>query len=82
MEATLRGIQNISWRQHPTKAELYRLIHYISTILREGRMSFTGHSWGADQGTASDLLLRTPSFEASQVGNPTITYTGQSNLTI
>lgn len=55
------AIFNISWKQHPTKSQLYGLIPDISTILRERRMQFAGRCWRVKQDLANELLLWTSS---------------------
>ena len=50
----------------------------ISTILREQRMHFAGHSWRAKQELTSNLLLLwSPSCGRRRVGHPAITYIDQ-----
>ncbi len=73
----LRAVLNISWRQHPTKSQLYGSIPDISTILCERRMRFAGHCWRAKQELASDLLLWTPRHGKARVSRPAITYLDQ-----
>ena len=73
----LRAILNISWRQHPTKSQLYGPMPDISTILCERRMHFAGHCWRAKQELASDLLLWTPRHGKARAGRPAITYIDQ-----
>ena len=69
----LRDVLNISWRRHPTKAQLYGFIPPISDILRERRLRFAGHCWRAKQELASDLLLWTPRQGQFRVGRPATT---------
>ena len=45
---------NLSWRQHPTKVQLYGNIHPLTTIFREHRMRFVGHCWREKQEHISD----------------------------
>ena len=73
----LRAVLNISWRQHPTKSQLYGPIPGISKIICERRMRFAGQCWRAKQKLASDLLLWTPSHGHTRVGRPAITYIDQ-----
>jgi len=39
----LRAALNLSWRQHPTKQQLYGPIHLITSFLRKRIMCFAGH---------------------------------------
>ena len=64
----------LSWRQHPIKLQFHEPIPDISTILRERRMRFAGHCWGAKQELASNLLLWSPNHGKRRVGRPAITY--------
>ena len=73
----LRAILNISWREHPTKEQLYGPIPAISKILREGRMRFAGHCWRAKQELASDLLMWSPTHGTARVGRPKMNYIDQ-----
>ena len=73
----LRAVLNISWRQHPTIAQLYGELPKITEILRERRMKFAGHCWRAKQELASDLLLWTPKHGERTVGQPAKTYIDQ-----
>ena len=73
----LRAVLNISWRQHPTIAQLYGELPKITEILRERRMKFAGHCWRAKQELASDLLLWTPKHGERAVGQPAKTYIDQ-----
>ena len=73
----LRAILNISWREHPTKEQLYGPIPAISKILREHRMRFAGHCWRAKQELASDLLMWSPTHGTSRAGRPKMNYIDQ-----
>lgn len=70
----LRAILNISWREHPTKEQLYGPIPAISKILREHQMRFAGHCWRARQELASELLMWSPTHGTSRAGRPKMNY--------
>jgi len=53
----LRSALNLSWRQHPTKQQLYGPIPPLTSILRKRKICFVGHCWRAKQELISDLLL-------------------------
>ena len=57
----LMRVQNISWREHRTKAELYGDIPPISTIVPHRRTRFAGHCFRAkDQIISNVICLRLP----------------------
>ena len=59
----LMRVQNISWREHKTKADYlqYHGIPPISTILAQGRPRFSGHCYRAkDQIISEVICLRLP----------------------
>ena len=69
MEARLDGtytrllmrVQNISWKTHPTKGQIYGDLPPISSILKARRVQFAGHCFRAEGEIISSLLLWTPS---------------------
>ena len=58
----LWAILNKSWRQHPTKQQLY---------------NHMGHCWRSRDELVSDVLLWTPSHEQAKAGRPVWTYIQQ-----
>ena len=57
----LMRVQNISWREHKTKAEIYGDIPPISTIVARRRTRFAGHCFRAKDQLISDVIcLRLP----------------------
>ena len=68
MEALLDGtytrllmrVQNISWKSHPTKKQIYGDLPSISSILKARRVQFAGHCFRAENEIISSLLLWTP----------------------
>ena len=73
----LRAVLNISWKQHPTKKDLYGNIPPLSTIIRERRLRFAGHSWRSKNELISDVLLWHPKHGKTPVGRPARTYIDQ-----
>ena len=73
----LRAALNISWKQHPTKKELYGNIPPISVTIRDRRQRFAGHCWRSKDELASDLLLWQPKHGKKSVGRPCKTYRDQ-----
>ena len=70
----LRAILNKSWRQHPTKQQLYgHLIPIMKTI--EVRWTrHAEHCWRSKDELISDVLLWTPSHGRTKAGRPAWTY--------
>jgi hypothetical protein len=66
----LRAALNISWKQHPSKKELYGNIPPISTTIRERRLRFAGHCWRSKDELASNLLLWQPTHGKKTPGRP------------
>ena len=64
--------QNLSWKNHPTKAEIYGELPPISKTVAQRRTRFVGHYFRAKDQVISDLLLwRLP---CSRRGNRPLTY--------
>ena len=65
MEARLDGtytrllmrVQNISWKSHPTKKQIYGDLPSILSILKARRVQFAGHCFRAENEIISSLLL-------------------------
>ena len=73
----LRAVLNISWKQHPTKKELYGNIPPLSVIIRERRMRFAGHCGCSKDELARDVLLWHPRQGKTPIGRPARTYIDQ-----
>ena len=71
----LRAISNKSWKQHPTKQQLYD--HLISKTIQRRRKRHAGHCWRSKDKLISDILLWTPSQGRASVGWPTRNYQQQ-----
>ena len=71
----LRVILNKSWRQHPTKQQLYGHLPPITKKVRRTRHA--GHGWRSKDELISDILLWTPSHGRAKAGRPARTYIQQ-----
>ena len=56
----LRAILNKSWRQHPTKYQLYGHLPSITKTIQVRRTRHAGHCWRSRDELLSDVLLWTP----------------------
>ena len=53
----LREILNKSWRQHPTKQQLYDYLPLITKTIQVRRTRHAGHCWRSRDELISDILL-------------------------
>ena len=67
----LRAILNKSWRQHPTRHQLYSHLPPITKTI-QGRHA--GHCWRSRDELISDVLLWTPTYGRAKAGRPARTY--------
>ena len=56
----LRAILNKSWRQHPTKQQLYGHLPPITKTIQVRRTRHAGHCWRSRDKLISDILMWTP----------------------
>ena len=70
----LRAILNTSWRQHPTKHQLYGHLPPITKTIQVRRTRHAGHCWGSRDELISDVLLWTPSHGRAKAGRPARTF--------
>ena len=56
----LRTILKKSWRQHPTKQQLYGHLPPVTKTIKIRRTRHTGHCWRSRDELVSDVLLWTP----------------------
>ena len=70
----LRVILNKSWRQHPTKHQLYGHLPPITKTIQARRTRQAGHCWRSRDELISDVLLWTPSYGRAKAGRPARTY--------
>ena len=70
----LRAILNKSWRQHPTKHQLYGHLPPITKIIQVRRTRHAGHCWRSRDELISDVLLWIPTYGRAKAGRPARTY--------
>ena len=73
----LRAILNKSWRQPPTKHQLYGHLPPITKTIQVRRTRCAGHCWRSRDELISDVLLWTPTYDRAKVGRPPQTYIQQ-----
>ena len=72
-----QAILNKSWRQHPTKQQLYGHLPSIRKTIKARRTRYVGHCWRSKDELVSDILLCTPSHGRAKAGQPARTYIQQ-----
>ena len=73
----LRAILNKSWRQHPTRHQLYGHLPPITKTIQVRRARHAGHCWRSRDELISDVLLWTPTHGRAKAGRPARTYIQQ-----
>ena len=73
----LWAILNKSWRQHPTRHQLYGHLPPISKTIQVRRTRHAGHCWRSRDELISDVLLWTPTHGRAKAGRPARTYIQQ-----
>ena len=73
----LRAILNKSWRQHPTRHQLYGHLPPIAKTIQVRRTRHAGHCWRSRDELISDVLLWTPLYGRTKAGRPARTYIQQ-----
>ena len=73
----LQTILNKSWRQHPTKQQLYGYLPLIMKTIQVTRTRHAGHCRRSKDELISDILPLTPSQGQAKVGWPARTYVQQ-----
>ena len=73
----LRAILNKSWRQHPTKHQLYGHLPPITKAIQVRRARHAGHCWRNRDELIRDVLLWTPTHGRAKAGRPARTYIQQ-----
>ena len=73
----LRAILNKSWRQHPTKHQLYGHLPPITKTIQVRWTRHAGHCWRSMDELISDVLLRTLTYGQAKAGRPARTYIQQ-----
>ena len=73
----LRAILNKSWRQHPTRRQLYGHLPPITKTIQVRRARHAGHCWRSKDEFVRDILLWTPTYGQAKAGRPAWTYIQQ-----
>ena len=73
----LRAILNKSWRQHPTRHQLYGHLSPITKTIQVRRTRYAGHCWRSRDELISDVLLWTPTRDRAKARRPARTYIQQ-----
>ena len=73
----LQAILNKSWRQHPTRHQLYGHLPPITKTIQVRRTRHAGHSWRSKDEIISDVLQWTPTYGWAKSGRPARTYIQQ-----
>ena len=73
----LRAILNKSWRQHPTRHQLYGHLPPITKTIQVRRARHAGHCWRSRDELIRDVLLWTPTHGRAKAGRPARTYIQQ-----
>ena len=73
----LRAILNKSWRQHPTRHQLYGHLPTNTKTIKSRRTRHAGHCWRSTDELISDILLWTPTYGQAKAGRPARTYIQQ-----
>ena len=66
----LRAILNNSWRQHPTRHQLYGHLPHITKTIQVRRTRHAGHCWRSKDELIRDGLLWTPTYGQAKAGRP------------
>ena len=73
----LRAILNKSWRQHPTRHQLYGHLPPITKTIQVRRARHAGHCWRSRDELISYVLLWTRTHGRAKAGRPARTYIQQ-----
>ena len=73
----LRAILNKSWRQHPTRHQLYGHLPPITKTIQARRTRHAGHCWRSRDELIRDVLLWTPTHGRAKAGRPARIYNQQ-----
>ena len=71
------AILNRSWRQHPTRHQLYGHLPPITKTIQVRRTRHAGHCWRSRDELISDVLLWTPTYGREKAGWSARTYIQQ-----
>ena len=73
----LQAILNKSWRQHPTRHQLYGHLSPITKTIQVRQTRHAGHCWRSKDELIRDVLLWTPTHGCAKAGRPARTYIQQ-----
>ena len=73
----LHAILNKSWRQHPTRHQLYGHLPPITKTIQVRRTRHAGHCWRSRDELIRDVLLWIPTHGRAKAGRPARTYIQQ-----
>ena len=73
----MRAILNKSWRQHPTRYQLYGHLPPIMKTIQVRRTRYAGHCWRSRDKLINDVLSWTLTHGCAKAGWPTRTYIQQ-----
>ena len=73
----LRAILNKSWRQHPTRHQLYGHLPPITKTIQVRQARHAVHCWRSKDELISDVLLWTPAYRQAKAGRLARTYIQQ-----
>ena len=73
----LRAMLNKSWRQHPTRYQLYGHLPPISKTIQVRRTRHGWYCWRSKDELVSDVLLWIPAYGQAKEGRPARTYIQQ-----
>ena len=73
----LRAILNKSWKQHPTRHQLYGHLPPITKTIQVRRTRHAGHCWRSRDELIRDVLLWIPIHCRAKAGRPARTYIQQ-----
>ena len=73
----LRAMLNKSWRQQPTKHQLYGHLPSITKTIQVRRTRHAGHSWRSREELISDILLWTLTYDQAKAERPARKYIQQ-----
>ena len=73
----LQAILNKSWREHPTKKQLYGHLPPITKTIKIRRTRHAGHCWRSRDELIIDVHLWAPSHGWAKAGQPARTYIQQ-----
>ena len=68
---------NKSWRQHPTKHQLYGHLPPIMKTIQVRQTRNAGYCWRSRDELISDVLLWSPTYGQAKAGRPARTYIQQ-----